>query len=132
MLSTALQTATVRQLLLVDGIGALVSAAMLGLVLTTWEPAFGMPTRFLLPLAGVAALFAVYSLAGHFTNRGSAYLMGIAVANGLYCLVTLSLVVALRHSLTGLGLLYFVGEALVLVGLVSAEITVARRASTPA
>lgn len=130
MPTTFLRNATVRTLLLVDGIGALVSAALLGLVLTTWEPFFGMPTRILVPLAVVAALFAIYSLAGHFTNRGALYLLGIAVANTLYAVVTLSLVLALRGSLTWLGIAYFVGEILVLIGLVAAEVTVARRAST--
>lgn len=127
MFTTALRTASVQKLLLVDGLGALLSALMLGLVLTTWERAFGMPSRTLVPLAVVAALFALYSLSGHFTNRGSAYLLGIAVANTVYCGVTLALVVAFRDALTWLGLAYFVGEILLILGLVLAEIRVARR-----
>ena len=129
MFMRALRTASVRQLFLVDGIGALISALMLGLVLTTWEPAFGMPSRILVPLALVAGVFAVYSLTCYSMNRGPTFLLGIAVANTLYCGVTLTLVLALRESLTWLGVVYFVGEILVVSALVAAEFTVARRHS---
>lgn len=126
---SAFRTVPVRTLLLVDGIGALISAALLGLVLTTWEPAFGMPARILVPLAMVAAIFAVYSLAGYLADRGPAWLLGIALANTVYCGVTLALVVALRDSLTWLGIAYFAGEILLILGLVAAEVAVARRGS---
>jgi FtsH-binding integral membrane protein len=125
------RNASVRRLFLVDGIGALTSAVMLGLVLTTLEPVFGMPSRVLVPLAIVAGLFAVYSLACHRMNLGPAFLQGIAVANSVYCGVTLALVVAYRDSLTWLGIAYFAGEILVILGLVAAEFNAARGASRP-
>lgn len=119
--------ASVRRLFLVDGIGALASAVMLGLVLTTWEPVFGMPSRVLVPLALVAVAFAAYSLTCHRKNVGPDFLLGIAVANTLYCGVTLALVLAHRTSLTWLGLAYFVGEVLVILGLVAVEFNAVRQ-----
>lgn len=121
------RNASVRRLFLVDGIGALTSAVMLGLVLTTWEPFFGMPSRVLVPLALAAVVFAAYSLTCHRRNLGPPFLLGIAMANTAYCGVTLALVVAHRASLTTLGLAYFVGEVLVILALVAAEFDAVRR-----
>ena len=49
------------KLFLVDGLGAMYSAAMLGLVLARFEKIFGMPKSTLYPLAFLALLFSVYS-----------------------------------------------------------------------
>jgi len=70
-----------RRLFLIDGIGALVSAVMLGLVLTVWAPVFGMPRRVLIPLALVAAGFAIYSLTCSVRTHDPKFLFAIAVAN---------------------------------------------------
>jgi hypothetical protein len=42
---------------LIDSLGALLSALILGLVLTRWESVFGMPKRVLYFLAAIAAVF---------------------------------------------------------------------------
>ncbi len=118
-----------KRLFCIDGVGALVTATMLALVLTTWEPVFGMPTRILIPLALIATGFAAYSLTCAFTERGPGFLLAIAGANTLYCVVTLTLVYGFRHSLTGLGVAYFVGEVVVVMSLVGVEVRAARRAA---
>lgn len=118
---------TVKRLFFIDGVGALITAAMLTGVLITFEPVFGMPTRILVPLSGVAAGFAIYSLTCAVTGRGPGFLLAIAAANTLYCIVTLTLVALFRQSLTGLGVAYFVGEVLVVMSLVAVEIRAVRR-----
>jgi hypothetical protein len=123
-----LTTLTVERLFLLDGLGAAVTAILLGAVLTTFEPWFGMPKRFLVPLAFVAACFAAYSFACHVGGAGPRWLLGIAVANGLYCICTLSLVLWLRGSLTWLGVAHFLGEVVVISTLVIVEVRVAWRA----
>ncbi|MBL8684987.1 MAG: hypothetical protein JNK05_37775 [Myxococcales bacterium] len=123
-----LETLEVRQLFLIDGLGAVVTAVMLGAVLTTFEPTFGMPQRILLPLSAVASIFAAYSLTCRARGAGAGYLRAIALANTAYCLCTLALVVSLRGTLTWLGVAYFLGEIAIIAALVTVEILVARRA----
>lgn len=118
---------TVSQLFLIDGLGALLTALMLGLVLPRFEVFFGVPPALLYPLAGVGAAFAVYSLSCHRWAPRPRLLLGIATANTLYCLVTLLLLGFLHQAITGWGVAYFVGEILLVLGLVWVEVTVARR-----
>jgi len=93
-----------KQLLLIDGLGAVLTATLLSQVLARWQPLFGMPHSMLYGLAGIATCFAVYSLGGYFLLRqGHArYLRAIAIANILYCLLTLWLI-AYLPALTSLG-----------------------------
>jgi hypothetical protein len=127
-IQSILTTLTVERLFLLDGLGAAVTAILLGALLTNFEPWFGMPKRFLIPLAFVAACFAVYSFTCHVRGAGPRWLLGIAVANSLYCVCTASLVVWLYGSLTWLGVAHFLGEIVVVSTLVIVEVRVAARA----
>ncbi len=118
----------VRQLFLMDCFGALVSAAILGVVLPMFEDTFGMPTRVLYVLAGIALVFAVYSAFCYGLRKRAVYLKAIAVANLLYCCLTAGLVFYWHAHLTTLGLVYFVLEMAVILGLVVWEW---RRANLP-
>lgn len=104
-----------KQLFLIDSIGALVSAVMLGLVLTRFEPVFGMPAKVLYPLSLIACTFCIHSFLCFLGLIGNLNLhMKItAIANLLYCCLTLGLVVYLYQKLTVLGLIYFVLEIIV-------------------
>jgi len=116
-----------KQLFLLDGVGAVVTALMLGVVLTTFQSTFGMPTDILVGLALIAAGFAAFSLTCHFRDKGPAHLLVIAAANSAYCVVTLGLVLTLHEDLTWLGMAYFLGEIVIILGLVALEVTTARR-----
>lgn len=99
-----------KTLFLPDGLGALLSALCLGVVLVRFEAFFGMPRAVLYPLAGVAGLFAVYSLCCYvfvIQNR-SVFLRVIATANLIYGCVTVGLLVLYRQELTlwGVGILF--------------------------
>lgn len=121
MLSQLLQKALAhpRQVFFIDGLGALLTAVMLGIVLAQWEAFFGMPRAKLYILAGVAVIFAVYSLTCYWRlpTNWRPYLRAIAATNLLYCCVTAGLVVYLYKVLTVWGVLYFVGEILIVVSL---------------
>ncbi|MCB0589408.1 MAG: hypothetical protein KDD06_29250 [Phaeodactylibacter sp.] len=111
-----------QKLFLIDGLGALLSAVLLGVVLVQWEHAFGMPRQALYPLAAIAGLFAVYSLSCYWrlSENRRPYLRVIAVANLLYCCLSLALVVYFYSQLTVLGVAYFLVEiavVLILAGL---------------
>ncbi len=118
-----------KQLFLIDSVGALISAIMLGLVLTTFEEWFGMPSRALYLLALLAGLFFLYSYSRYRINseRWRPYLKVIAIINLLYCFLTLNLVVYFYSSLTVLGLVYFVGEIVIILALAVIELKTAAR-----
>lgn len=116
-------TSTPRNLLLIDGIGALVSALFLGGILVKWNLLIGMPIDVLYILAAIAGIFAVYSLSCHFFVKAhwAFYLRMIMIANSLYCVLTLLLVGYYFQELTALGVGYFGLEMLIIVGLVGIE-----------
>lgn len=118
-----LKNLSYKQLFLIDGLGAVLTAVLLSQVLARFETTFGMSRDICHFLAGMAGSFAVYSLSCHCLLRENwkPYLKGIAVANTMYCLVTLGLVIYLFASLTWLGILYFLGEILVVLGLAAVE-----------
>lgn len=116
---------------LIDGLGAIVTAILLSQVLARFETVFGMPRDILWVLAGAAGCFAVYSISCHLflKKNGKPFLQGIAIANLIYCLTTLVLVIYLRESLTYLGLAYFIGEMIIILILVRWEFSAATASS---
>lgn len=104
---------------MVDGTGALVSAVALGLILPAFQAFIGMPMGTLYLLAGLAIGFAVYSLSCAFTRRTDPkWLWAIMLVNLSYCVLTVSLVIYHRESMTIWGISYFVGEIAIILGLV--------------
>ncbi len=118
-----------KNIFLLDGIGAIITSLLLSQVLGRFESIFGMPQDILYVLASIAVGFAIYSLSCHLwiKDHFSNYLKGIAIANKVYCTITLILIIFLRESLTWLGIAYFTGEILVVMGLVSIEWRIANR-----
>jgi hypothetical protein len=116
-------TSTPKHLFLLDCLGALLSAILLGVALPSFQPIFGMPHKVLYGLAGLACLFAIYSFWNYrwFKENWRPYLRGIAVVNLLYCGLTAFLTFYFRQELTKWGLLYFLLEMLVIIALVVIE-----------
>ncbi len=86
-----------------------------------------MPPAVLKKLALGALLLWGYSgiCAFFLKNSSASFIKGIAVANLLYCILSLSLLVIYYAELTILGIIYFVAELLVIFGLVWLEYKVA-------
>lgn len=112
-----------RLLFLIDGIGAVVSAFFLGVVLVQFEQFFGMPKSVLFWLSLMACCYAVYSLACYFFVGSSwrPYMRIIAWANSLHCLVTIIFLTYYHEQLTLLGWAYFVGEIIIVSTLIAIE-----------
>ena len=112
-----------KLLFFVDGIGAWFSAFLLSMVLAKFESTFGMPLNVLIILALVPGFFAFYSFACYFflKDNWSPFLKSIAIANLLYCLVTIGLVIYHYEKLTFLGVGYFAIEVLVVSVLIVLE-----------
>ena len=116
-------TSNPKLVFLLDCLGALLSAFLLGVVLTSFEPIFGMPRQVLYGLAALAGLFAVHSFLNYrwFKENWRPYLRGIAIVNLLYCCLTAALVIYFRQELTKWGLLYFLQEMVVIMVVVGLE-----------
>ncbi len=116
-----------RLLFATDGIGALVSALMLWLLVGSMPHLFGMPVHIVQPLALPAAGFAVYSLTCSLLNvKSPGLLMLIALLNTMYCVATALLCIKYYNVLTALGLAYFAGEILIILTLVYIEVKAAQ------
>ncbi|HOY17340.1 MAG TPA: hypothetical protein PLC89_08605 [Haliscomenobacter sp.] len=112
-----------KTLFFIDFLGALLSAFLLGVVLTRFESTFGMPSEVLYFLAALACLFAIYSFWNYmrFKENWRPYLRGIAITNLLYCGLTAALVIHFQQELTQWGLTYFLLEMVVIICLVVVE-----------
>lgn len=113
----------IRRLFLIDCLGALLTAFLSGIVLVQLETLFGMPRKVLYVLAVIALIYAAYSACCWFfaTANLRFFLRIIAIANGVFCLLTVALLIVYRERLTGFGLAYFVAEICVILGLIYVE-----------
>lgn len=116
-----------KLIFLIDGFGAILSVFLLGYVLVQVESIIGMPPQTLYILAGIAGVFSIYSFFCSFriTKKWRAFLKVIALANLFYCLITFSLLFYHQSQLTTLGVVYFLLEIAVIVGLAFFELKVA-------
>ena len=117
-------TSNPKKVFFMDGMGGVLSALFLGVVLVRMEERIGMPVPVLYFLASIACVFALYSMCCRFllTAQHKPFLLAITVANILYCCVTLGLVFYFYDVLTSLGLLYFVLELIVLAAVIAIEL----------
>lgn len=125
MLSQTLHklSSTPRNLFLLDGFGALLSAFLLGFVLVKLESIIGMPAKELYFLAALPCFFAIYDFWYYFNfgKNWRPFLKGIAMANLLYCILSASLIFYHFEKLTSLGLTYFLLEIGILIILIAIE-----------
>jgi|APTNR8051073442_1049403.scaffolds.fasta_scaffold01243_6 hypothetical protein len=117
-------TLSPKRLFLLDGLGACLTAFLLGVVLTAFNEHFGMPQKTLNILALIALVFAFYSFFCFFFigNNWRLFLKIIAAANLLYCCLTITLVIYFYPHLTVLGVIYFLLEIVVVCALVFIEL----------
>ena len=117
-----------KNVFLLDGIGAVVSAIFLGIFLVQLQPYIGMPTSILQTLGVMAFCYAIYSLCCYFflNKTWSPFLKIIAAANLMHCLITIYLIFNHFESLTALGIFYFVVEIIIVVAIALFELKVAR------
>ncbi|MFT4750359.1 MAG: hypothetical protein ACJA0J_001288 [Bdellovibrionota bacterium] len=127
--SGGLNMANPHKLFLFDGLGAVLSAVFLGLLLPYFNEYIGMSLTHLYVLAGLAVVFAVYSLSCYFfrVEKWRSFMLGIAVVNLSYCGLTIFLLFSNWFTITGWGAAYFMAEIIVIVLLVSLEFQTANR-----
>jgi hypothetical protein len=108
---------------LLDATGGVVSALLLGGVLTRFKTIIGMPREILSFLLAMACMYAIYLFVCYwrFNEDWKPYMKVIVLANLCYCCLTTGLVVYFRQELTTLGFIYFLLEVVVILALVSAK-----------
>jgi hypothetical protein len=113
-----------KKLFLIDSLGALLTALLVGVMIANLEHIFGMPQAIAHGLGLIAFLFAIYSFMCFLLINVNwrPFLRGIAFANLSYCIITAGLVVYLFQELTNLGIIYFLSEKVVVIVLVSIEL----------
>ncbi|MDX2249594.1 MAG: hypothetical protein SF052_22610 [Bacteroidia bacterium] len=118
-----------RTLFLIDGVGAIVSAFLLGVVLVRWERVFGIPAPTLYLLASLPVLFAVYDFYCYQTQKEKpgVFLRTIALANLLYCLLSMGFAFYHFPTITIWGGAYILSEILIVVLLAMLELRLAKR-----
>ena len=110
-------TSNPTKLFIIDGLGAILSAFLLGYVLDKFENIFGIPSKTLYTLAAMPVFFAFYDLycirnkkddLGHFMK-------GIAIMNLTYCCI--SILFAFYHlgTITIFGWSYLIIEILIII-----------------
>jgi len=115
-----------RYTFLLDGLGALVSAALTGGILPQWTDWVGLSPEVFRMLAVPPMGFAAYSLACFARNAGRSWLLGIIAANLGYCAVSAT-VCFVSEEITALGRAVLAGEMLVVGGVVALEVWVYRK-----
>lgn len=112
-----------QQWFLIDGIGALITAFMHGVVLVQYQELIGIPIKILYMLACIALVYAVYSISNYyfFSLNWRAFLKIIALLNFLFCSYTFYLILTLNDQLTLLGKIYFSLEIFLVLILVFFE-----------
>lgn len=116
-------------LFLIDGFGALLSAFLLGVILVRFESSFGMPRKTLYFLAALPCFFVVYDFICYriVGENWRPFLKAIAVANLMYCCVSVALLVDHYSKLTDLGVAYFLIEIVILIVLSGIELKIASK-----
>ncbi len=116
-----------RTLFLVDSLGALLTAFLLWVVLRSFSSYIGIPKTTLTFLSIIAACFCFYSAACFlFLKKNQApFIRLIGMANLVYCMITLGLLLHYAALLTAMGLAYFLGEIIIIGSIAYIELKVA-------
>lgn len=120
-----------KKLLLIDGLGAVISAFLLSVVLVNIKDIIGIPASSLYLLAILPIIFAIYDFYYYQKTHSKLkfFLKRIAIANLLYCCFSIG--VAFYHSktITNLGWTYILVEVLIIIILSVFELIVAKQLS---
>lgn len=119
------------QLFLIDGLGAIATAISHGVVLVSVQHLIGIPENLLYILALVASTFATYSLLCYFIRPKSPaiFIRIIAIANLLFCVATLSMMIYYYEVVLPLGYAYFMIEIAIVTVIITMEFGLAKTLS---
>jgi len=114
---------------LIDGLGAILSAFLLGVVLVKFEIFFGIPSSALYILATLPMFFAIYDFYSYRQkdDKLGRFLKGIAIINLLYCCLSIWFAFYHFQTITYFGWAYLLIEILIVVIIAIIEFKIAHR-----
>lgn len=117
-----------KNIFLVDGVGATLSALSTGLLLPLLYQWTGVPIQVSMPLALMGLLFAACSVSCFWLAKqpGPALLIAIMAANMFYCVVSIAIIVSL-DGIKDWGRAFLFAEVLAVASVISLEASVLRR-----
>lgn len=117
-----------KNVFLLDGIGAVLSACFTGFILTRYSLFLGINVSLLQSLALLPTAYALYSLSCYFfvPKIRPWMLLAIISANVFYCLISASLIL-FRERITSLGKTLLTAEIIIVLLVVFVEIKVYRK-----
>lgn len=116
-----------KNIFLLDGAGALLSAVFTGLLLPVFSEPIGIQVQVLRSLAVLPLMYGIYSL-GHyfFTQKIKPWmLVAIVIANIFYCILS-ALLIAVLANITSYGQFLLFAEIVVVIGVIAIEFKVLR------
>ncbi|MCB0641527.1 MAG: hypothetical protein KDC44_07805 [Phaeodactylibacter sp.] len=118
-----------KRLFLIDGLGALLSAFLLGVVLVRLEGIFGIPVPMLYFLAGIPLFFVGYDWYAYqrAEPHPGLYLKGIAWLNLVYCCLSIGLASYHAEVIRFWGWYYIISEIAVIAILILLEFRTAKK-----
>ncbi len=118
-----------KSLFVIDGLGALLSSFLLGIVLVKLEPIVGIPRPTLYLLALLPCLFAVYDFCCYhwLSDNLGVFLKGIAFLNIGYCGLSIGLAIYHHQPITYFGWAYLLIEVVVVMLLSMLEMSTAAK-----
>ena len=118
-----------KKLILLDAIGALLSAFLLGVVLVRWQHLVGISVPTLYLLAAIPVLFILYDLF-YFAKKDhnlSRPLKTLAIMNAGYCILSICTACYEHTKITPLGWAYLSIEILLVLSIALVEYKVSRQ-----
>lgn len=115
-----------RILFVIDAAGALLTAFLIGIVWLKFQQYIGMPAAVLKMLAIIAFIIGLYSTGCFLLVKNSwpSFIKAIAIANGLYSVLTLCLLGIYYPVLSIIGIIYFLVEIVIISLLICLEFKV--------
>lgn len=124
-MKTALQKILLKpkNIFLVDSFGALLTSISLYFILRNFNAFFGLSKEIFEFLSIIAFAYFVYSISCYFLVKQNwkSFLKVICTANILYCALTFGILVYNYESVSIFGIIYFLVEITIIIGLVSLE-----------
>jgi hypothetical protein len=114
---------SIKRILLLDFLGATTTCLLLTAVVGPYQAYFGMPISAINILVKLGMGFALYSFVCSVISKQNSFklLIPIMIGNMAYVSLTLFYLAAYSAEITELGLLYFLGESLIVCILVYVE-----------